>query len=205
MLNRMKRCVILCFFFTLLSCHDECDHVNSDPEIYLVEYTIDYVNTTDFNYELSQGYFEFPDNSGNGVLLNPVFYATLEKNSNGSFSIIWVYTVHYYAREPFMDRGNSINSFYLKLHTSQDNDCIIAGWPESVYSATGIISYGHGWGFGRSSVGVIQEEKLMKFVFDDVQPPIRKEKLKARASLYINNIEDIVFQLTEFPQLDFFE
>jgi len=193
----------LCLVFTLLSCPCDDEQENDDPEIYLVKYIIDYVNNTDLDYELIQGYFEFSDKTGNGELLHPSFQTTLEKNNTGSFTIIWVYTFHFYARKPFMDRGNSIISFYLKLHTSQENYCIIAGWPENVYSTDDVISYGHGWGFGRSSVGVIQDNELMNFVFDDVQPRIRKEHIIARASFIINSVDDIVFQLTEFPQTEF--
>jgi hypothetical protein len=189
------RISLLLFVFYLVSCIEkEAD--DGDLETYWVEYTVDYVNTADFDIELTGGTFS------NKVIDSLWLYTdsqrTLEKNSEGTFSVDWIYTWPSFVREPWLqERGDFISSFNLRLDINS-NTYIIAGWPESVYRLDNIISYGHGWGYGVSSIGVIQDGELTAIVFDDF-PLISRQVIKAKATLQINSADDIVFRLTEFP------
>jgi hypothetical protein len=162
---------IICFCLPI-----EESQVEGELEVYIARYTVDFINNTDFDIVLSMSSFVFPSDD---PLVNTCFQTVLKNNSKGSFPCKWSYTRYDFVREPFTDPGDFIRSFYLRLDL-ESNEYFIAGWPEDVYSLDNTVSYGHGWGFGRSSIGVIQEGELLKFVF---APDFSKESTSISATV----------------------
>ena len=194
--HSIKQCTSLLFLVIMFfSCQPIEEQVENEVEIYVVMYEIDFINNTDEDIMLSIGFFSFPSDNPLG---NVHLQTTLKKNNEGSFLCDWAYTHYFFVREPFMDPGDYIRSFYLQLEMGS-KEYFLAGWPEDVYHLDNTISYGHGWGYDASSIGLIQEGELMRFVFDDA-PGFTNQRISARAQLCINSAEDIVFKLTEFPQ-----
>ena len=197
----MKKFLFVLFiivFFVLTSCWPDISTTYFD---FLVHYTVEYVNACDSDIKVRSGCANFwSDLDSLSNTAEKAFKINMDNHSEGLFIIDWSYTSYSYAQEPFQDRGDAISSFFLTLKMPA-NEYIISGWPEELYQEDNIISYGNGWGFGASSIGLIHEGELLEFDFPYEQYGWRMTNVYAKARLLINEAGEISFELTELPHL----
>jgi len=170
--------------------------------MYQVYYEVEYRNNTDADIVLSQGIFGHPtsrDTPLSSSSFDKVF--TLDKNSSGSITVMWVHTWAFFVRDDECmkrrERGDFINSFYLQLD-SGDYRRVIAGWPEDRHNLENAVSYGNGFGFGYVQIGIVRDGEPQ--AFDFANDGYRKDHpIGIDARLTIDGSDDISFEVTILP------